>query len=144
MISGFFSFAIYTAIEIFYLLTLKRLLLACVPQNRRLGPDEVWLTLIPIFGTYWHFVVVLRLSETLDREFAASANPSAGSNGKGIGLAACILLALLLIPIVNMLVAIPAVICWALYWYRMAKAKETVLMGSTYAFTGQANEAGPG
>ena len=111
---------------------MKRLLLACDSRNRTIEPDEVWLILIPIFGVYWNFVVVSKISKTLDNEFATSGNPSSGNNGKGIGFAACILFSLGLIPIVNMLVAIPAVICWIVYWVRMVKARERVLASRSY------------
>ncbi|MDB5050007.1 MAG: hypothetical protein JWO30_3078 [Fibrobacteres bacterium] len=112
---------------VFYLLTISKLLSACDVRNRTLEPGKVWFTLIPIFGLYWQFVVVLSVSKSLQNELRFRGEQSDEEPGKNVGLAMCILFSLGAIPAVNMVVAIPGFICWIVYWVKMANMKEKLL-----------------
>ena len=112
---------------VFFLLTLRNLLRVCAPPNRAMEPDQVWLVMIPFFGAYWQYQIVLRIAKSLDNEYAALGNPGFSTNGREIGLATCILFTNGAIPIISMLVALPGLICWVVYWIKMANAKETIV-----------------
>jgi hypothetical protein len=43
---------------ILYLATLQSALRKCAPASRTMAPWRVWLTLIPVFGLVWQFIVV--------------------------------------------------------------------------------------
>ncbi|RYD98209.1 MAG: hypothetical protein EOP54_08335 [Sphingobacteriales bacterium] len=58
-------------IAILYLLNLQNTLKAAAPENRKMPPANVWLLLIPIFSTYYMFVVAKRISETIKAEYAS-------------------------------------------------------------------------
>ncbi|MBE7171175.1 MAG: hypothetical protein INR73_11325 [Williamsia sp.] len=53
---------------IFYLITLQATFDAISPENREMPSGNVWLLLIPLFGLYWHFVIVHKLAESIKAE----------------------------------------------------------------------------
>jgi hypothetical protein len=42
---------------------------ACHPVSRSAEPESVWLTFIPLFGLVWQFVCVVRISDSIAREY---------------------------------------------------------------------------
>lgn len=58
-------------IAILYLLNLQNTLKAAAPENRKMPAANVWLLLIPIFSTYYMFVVAKKISETIKAEYAS-------------------------------------------------------------------------
>ena len=113
-------FIIWTVIGIFYCLTLSKALSRCSPQNRTLSPGLVWLYLIPVFNLVWHFFIVINMAKSLHAEFVSRNMVEEQSPGQGIGLATCILNAVGVIPYVGWLTGIPALICWIIYWVKIA------------------------
>lgn len=115
---------------VFYLITLQRALSRCSPQNRILSPRHVWLTLIPIFGLGWEFVVVVSLAKSLHAEFAFRNMAKEANPGMGVGLAMCTLqlvgVALrsapgsLALGIVLILLGVAGFVCWIAYWLKIA------------------------
>ncbi len=67
----FIFVAIGLLIAILYLLNLQNTLKAAAPENRKMPAANVWLLLIPIFSTYYMFVVAKRISETIKAEYAS-------------------------------------------------------------------------
>lgn len=65
----FFGLAVGLLIAILFLLNLQNTIKAAAPQNRKMPPANVWLLLIPIFNTYYYFVVVKRITETIKAEY---------------------------------------------------------------------------
>jgi hypothetical protein len=104
---------------IFYLISLKTVVERCSRECRALSPGQVWLLLIPIFNLGWHFVVVDRIATTIATELRSRGRQTEMQPGKGIGLAMCILTASTIIPVLGVLTAIAAVICWILYWVKI-------------------------
>jgi len=56
-------------IQIFFLLTLSRCLGQVAPRNRTMEPGMVWLNLIPLFSLVWMFITIIRISESLQKEY---------------------------------------------------------------------------
>ena len=112
--------AVFLIPMIFYLLTLQKAFERCSPENRALSSGLIWLLLIPLFNLVWNFIVVSRLSKSLQNEFA-KRNISVGSQpGRSVGLAMCILMIGSLIPYIGILMTLAGVICWIVYWVKIA------------------------
>lgn len=114
---------------IFYLLTLQGVLQDCKPENRKMDPAMVWLTLIPIFGIVWQFIVVGNIADTLKPEFAQrNINVGEDRPGYSIGLAFCILICCSIIPFLGFLTGVGALVCWIIYWVKVAGFRSTLRM----------------
>lgn len=115
---------------IFFLLTLQNTLNAISFENRKMEPGLVWLSLIPLFGLVWQFIIVDRMAGSLQAEFAKremaieEARP-----GNSIGLAYCILFCCSLIPFVGYITSIAGLICWIIYWIKINDYKNRLLAG---------------
>lgn len=105
---------------IFYLLTVQNTLYEVSPENRKMPPPQVWLSLIPLFGIVWQFILINRVADSLQAEFAAkNIEQREARPGYSIGIAYCILFACMLIPILSPLTAIAGIICWIIYWVKI-------------------------
>src|SRR5208337_1672523 len=127
------------AVWVLYIRTLRRALVRCSPASRTISPDAVWLLLIPIFNSFWHFLVVSRLATSLGNEFRNRNLPSAGPKpGKRLGMAMCILpfvSAAFIVVVatfsriagaadylmwISEVLAFAGLLCWIVYWVRIA------------------------
>jgi hypothetical protein len=112
---------LFLAPTIFYILTLQRVLTRCSPQARARAPRSVWLLLIPVFGLIWQFILVSDIARSLANEYALRQLPlTEPEPGKTIGLAMSILCASSIIPIVGAFTGIAGVVCWIVYWVKIA------------------------
>jgi hypothetical protein len=114
------SVIISIVIGIFYCLTLSKALNRCAPQNRTLSPGLVWLYLIPVFNLVWHFFIVINMARSLHAEFVYRGIVEEPNPGQGIGLAACILNVVAVIPYLGYLASIGGLVCWIIYWVKIA------------------------
>ena len=105
---------------IFYLLTLQKALNRCSPENRAMQPAMVWLLFIPVFNLVWHFIIVTSVAQSLNAEFRKRRIAEEPAPGKSIGLAMCILNCCGIIPLLGLLCWLGALVCWILYWVRIA------------------------
>lgn len=106
---------------IFYLLTLRKALSICAPDNRTLSPGRVWLLLVPVFNIFWHFVVVLSISRSQRNELRQRNLPTRPPLGLSLGLGMCCLSVLAFVPALSGIAALGAFICWFAYWVTIAK-----------------------
>ena len=113
-------FAICLIPAIFYLLTLQKALNRCSPENRAMAPGLVWLLLIPLVNLVWHFFVVLNMSKSLGAEFQKRGMAEEPKPGQTIGLVMCIVGCCCLIPCLNILCVPGFLVCWILYWVKIA------------------------
>lgn len=115
---------------IFFLLTLQNTLNAVSFENRKMEPGLVWLSLIPLFGMVWQFIVVDRMAGSLQAEFAKRGVATEEARpGNSIGLAYCILFCCSLIPFLGYITSIAGLICWIIYWIRINDYKNRLLAG---------------
>src|SRR5215217_3595495 len=125
----FLFLALFLIPAIFFLLTQQNTLKAIQPHNRTMSPGQVWLQLIPIFGMIWQFFVVSKISDSLRRELAArnttfsfEEKPNAVVTANlprptySIGIAYCILMWGMIVPLLNGVFALAAIVCWIIYW----------------------------
>ena len=105
---------------VFYLLTLHKTLSLCSRDSRSMEPGLVWLLLIPFFNMIWHFFVVTAISKSLHREFVKRNIGADPTPGRGVGLAMCVLFAATIIPHLAVAATLVAIICWIVYWVKIA------------------------
>jgi hypothetical protein len=123
----FVTFGICLLPAIFYLLTLQNTFQLIKNENRKMQPGQVWLSLIPLFGIVWQFIIVNNLADSLRLEFS-QRNISVGEErpGIGIGLAYCILICCSIIPFLGVLTGLAGFICWIIYWVKISNYKATL------------------
>jgi len=110
--------------QIFYLLTLQNTLKEVSPANQKMPPSNVWLILIPLFGMVWAFIVINRMADSLKAEFAKrNVVVEEDRPGYTIGLTYCILMCCSIIPILGSLAVMGGIVCWIIYWVKIAGYK---------------------
>ena len=117
----FFVFLLMLLPTIFYLISMQKALTRCDPKNRLMQPGLVWLNLIPFFAMIWQFFTVLYVSGSIDREFRDRGINAEPEPGKSVGLAMCILNVCGLVPYVGILTSIGSLVCWIIYWVKIAE-----------------------
>jgi hypothetical protein len=97
----------------------------------------VWLLLIPGFNLVWQFIVVSNVAKSLGNEFRSRNIQREPEPGKSIGLAFCILSVCCIIPFLGFLTAIGALICWIMYWMKVANYSSELAFSEVRNPTGQ-------
>ena len=101
--------------HIFFLLTVHKALSRCSPRKRTMEPGQVWLDLIPCVHTVWQFFIVIRVAESLKREFRSRGMRYRNEDfGQALGIVACVGP---FIPYIGILVYIT---CGIIYWSKIA------------------------
>ena len=77
-----------TAYQVWYFIVKLQALSAVAPHNRAMEPAMIFLIFIPIFGLIWYFIVVTRISESLEREYRERRLPIDGDFGRMLGIVA--------------------------------------------------------
>ncbi|WP_226389839.1 hypothetical protein [Penaeicola halotolerans] len=120
---GFFL-AIFLIPFVFYLLTLQNTLKAISPENRKMEPTNVWLLLIPFFGTVYHFIVVGAISDSIKLELEKQKlHLPTGRPAYEIGIAMCVLNVLAYIPVLNYITGVASLVTWIVYWVKINEFK---------------------
>ena len=105
---------------VFYLITMQNTFNEVSPENRKMEAGLVWLTLIPLFGLVWQFIIVNRMADSLKLEFAKrNIKDVEDRPGISLGLTFCILFACSIIPLLGFLTGIAGLICWIVYWVKI-------------------------
>lgn len=90
---------------VFYLKNLQDLLRECNPNNRQVPPGNVWLMFIPLFNYVYGFILYLKISESIKREFEHRNAPLSGDYLKTLGI---------VLPSLNAFGALPLPMPWIL------------------------------
>ena len=118
--------AIFLLPTIFFLLTLHKTLSRCEPGSRTMVPGQVWLCLVPVFNLIWTFFVVNALSDSLHREFTRRGMAEEPQPGRSLGMALAILAVISVVPILGFVTGVAALVCWILYWIKIAGYSEKI------------------
>jgi len=102
---------IAVVIQIFFLNTLSKCFKQIAPRNRSMEPGQVWLCLIPLFGTVWIILTILRLAESLEKEFRSRGLRGDGDFGKQSGL---------IYIISSFVCGCVAIVFWIIYWMKIS------------------------
>jgi hypothetical protein len=112
---------VFLTVYILYLLTLSRALEQCSRKNRTMEPGMVWLNLVPCLNLVWQFMTVNAVAESLGNEFYSRRMDRRGEDyGKGLGIATCALHLAGAIPYLGALFTLPWLVCFILYWVKIA------------------------
>lgn len=108
---------------VFYSASMQKALEAVDVPYREQTPASSWLLLIPLFNAIWIFFLVSALQKGYTRmsEAGRLTQPSDGSHSIGIALAICWVLSL--IPYVNLLAIIPALVLFILHWVKIVELR---------------------
>ena len=132
---------VLTVLSFLYLHTLKRTFEACSPENCEMNsPRLVWLNLIPIFGQYWIFATVIKLANSVKKEYAALGISRECSGGYAVGLAFPICYIVSFFPFigyasltpftsilhVSSFVSVCGFVCWIIHWVQVGKFRRTI------------------
>ena len=106
--------------QIFFLITLQNTIKEVSIENRTIKPNQVWLTFIPLFGIFWQFFMVNRISKSIAAEFR-KRNITAQSDkpGYSLGLTYCILLCCSIIPVAGALFWLAGFVMMIIYWVKI-------------------------
>ncbi|MEI9933457.1 MAG: SHOCT domain-containing protein [Ferruginibacter sp.] len=133
--------------EIFYLITLQNTLKEVSYENRRMGPELVWLNLIPFFNFIWEFFIIARVADSLKAEFKKrNIVIEKRRPGYGVGMTYLFLswitiiifffssaiLGPFLAEFVALPIYLPCFICWIIYWGRISKYKAMLVQNKTH------------
>jgi hypothetical protein len=122
-------------LTIIFLLTQSRTLELIRPENRRMSPGQVWLQLIPLFGLFYQFSVIARISDSIRNEFNSPtgdslfAEDTIPSNHRptysmGISYATLFCISIIPFPLLKGLAALAGLIFWVVYWVQLAGYKK--------------------
>lgn len=110
--------------QFFYLITLQKTIKEVSIENQKIQPNQVWLTLIPLFGLIWQFIMINRIALSLRAEFKKrNINIKDEKPGYSIGLTYCTLLCCSIIPILGVFAGIGGLVCWGIYWIKINNYK---------------------
>ena len=136
---------------IFFLLAQQRILQVISPENREMTPGSVWFQIIPFAGMIWQFIVVVRISRSVSKEFASKMGDSILDSSQvqitgtaeyptfAIGIAYCIFTTLGIIinysnryspsnlALFGSIFMLTGMVCWIIYWVRLVKTKNKLV-----------------
>ncbi|MCW3085953.1 MAG: hypothetical protein JWP12_3319 [Bacteroidetes bacterium] len=105
---------------ILFLVTLQNTFRLISMENRRMPGEQVWLTLIPVFGMIWQFIIVNRIADSLKYEFMKrNIRSDEDRPGVMIGITYCILNCCSIIPAIGLFTGIAGLVCWIIYWSKI-------------------------
>jgi hypothetical protein len=139
---------------ILFLIAQYKILKIINSQNRMMAPGLIWLQCIPVFGFVWQFIVVSKISSSIRKEFASSADESSFGLPSAeivsqldkkptlyIGITYCVLTTLGIVMNLTAksratvgliaIIELAGMVCWIVYWVNLAKYKR-ILNRKTY------------
>jgi len=120
MIIGVFIFQII--LWLLFANTIRKTLLLVRESNRCILPNQSWLLALPLFNMYWNFVVVRRLTDSLNNEFydrkiAVEENPT---QKEGYMYAGSYLTGNFPLPMfIKYIVSIVSLVGFVMYWVKI-------------------------
>jgi hypothetical protein len=120
----------------FFLLKLQNLLDRVNDRNRAMPAGQVWLNFIPLFNLGWFVYTVVKVRDSVRNEYASRGWPVTGDLGYNVGISAAILLIatflLAWIPVIGSGLSVAYLVCWIIYWVRMAELKNRLGEGGLW------------
>ena len=124
--------AIFLVSVILFLSYQRQVLRDIRAENRLLAPGKVWLQLIPVFGAVFQFTVVAKIADSIRNELSGSdgsdilsANPGISDQRPtlraGFGMAVLSCLAMIPIPVFQVVMNFSAIVAWIIYWLELRK-----------------------
>jgi hypothetical protein len=118
-------------VAILFILNLQKTLAACSQENRAMEPGLVWLALIPLFNLFWIIWTVIKIRDSLQKEYEArSLDTTEVTNTYNIGLTYGVLAAsgiiTQFIPFIGILASIATLVFFIMYWVKTSGCRKTL------------------
>ena len=112
---------------ILFLVNLQNTLTACSQENRAMEPGLVWLNLIPIFSLFWIFWTVIKIRDSLQKEYESrSLDTKEVTDTYNMGLALAISSVAGIIPAIGLVTGIAALVFFIMYWVKTSGCRKTL------------------
>ncbi len=98
---------------------------------REISPPLIFLLLVPLLNLVWIFVVVVKVSQSFQKYFAAQQKTDVGDCGFGIGLGWAITAVCVWIPVFGTLSGLASLVLMVIYLAKISQLK--TLVGATAA-----------
>ena len=128
MYTGFLEIGIAIAVliiltflipAIFFLINLSKTISVCAIENQTMTPGLVWLNFIPLFSLGWIIYTVLKVNESVKKEYISrNKNVDELKSTQGVGLAFAICIPCSIIPIIGILSSIASFVLMIIYWVK--------------------------
>ncbi len=121
------AFCIQIVIWLLFANTVRTTLKLIKEENRCILPNQAWLVALPFLNIYWNFVVVRRLTDSLNNEFydrqvAVEENPT---QKQGYMYAGGYMVSNIPLPVfVGFIASIIAFVGFILYWFKVYEYKK--------------------
>ena len=112
---------------ILFLVNLQNTLAACSQENRAMEPGLVWLNLIPIFSWFWIFWTVIKIRDSLQKEYESrSLDTKEVTDTYNMGLGLAISSVAGIIPVIGLITGIAALVFFIIYWSKTSGCRKTL------------------
>ena len=112
---------------ILFLVNLQNTLAACSQENRAMEPGLVWLNLIPIFSLFWIFWTVIKIRDSLQKEYESrSLDTKEVTDTYNMGLGFAISSVSGIIPVIGFITGIAALVFMIIYWIKTSGCRKTL------------------
>ena len=112
---------------ILFLVNLQNTLAACSQENRAMEPGLVWLNLIPIFSLFWLFWTVIKIRDSLQKEYESrSLDTKEVTDTYNMGLGLAISSVSGIIPVIGLITGIAALVFLIIYWIKTSGCRKTL------------------
>jgi len=112
--------------NIFFMFSLQRAFVSIDDQYRSIAPSLVWLLLIPIFNFIWIFFLIVYLRDGYKKMWENNRLTKQTTAGFGVGVAYAVCWALCMVPGLNIVIWLPALVLWILYWVQVSQCRDIV------------------
>lgn len=122
-----------TIVKFFYIKTLIATNKLILPRNKQIQNNELYFSLIPIFGLIWDFIVVDKISTSIGYEFREKRIVASEEfPGKTIGILYCALYIATLVPLFGVIFMFASLCFWIAYWIKINDCKKILLHYSIF------------
>lgn len=121
------AFCVQVLIWLLFANTVRTTLNLIKKENRCILPSQAWFVALPFFNIYWNFVVVRRLTDSLNNEFydrqvAVEENPT---QKQGYMYAGGYMVSNIPLPaFVSFIASVVAFVGFLLYWFKIYEYKK--------------------
>jgi len=116
----FFVLSIIIFFPLRFLWKIRQMISLCGEHNRLIKPNKVWLSLVPLFGLFWQFVMINKVGMTLRAEFnERGIKCQENKPGYSEGILYSTLMICGIIPGIGFLFVLVGVVCWIVNWRKM-------------------------
>jgi hypothetical protein len=112
---------------IFYLIYLQNFIYKISAKNRKIEPNHVWLSLVPIFGLLWQFLIVYKIKVSLQNELYKSNVNNLIYQSFLFGIGYSILFCcIIFVPFFKIFSMFCGIFCWVMYWIKINEIRKNL------------------